>query len=188
MFCTNCGNQVTDNSRFCTQCGAEIPNTNVYGNVMDLSTPTKQWGMKWHGVLQVFLVIGMLLNFTGGINAITGAQYLSAGISADMVYKKYGESLHTLDVMYGIVRLCFVPLAGITVYKLHKLKCGAPKLLLIMYAIGLGLTVFYAFFGSIITSVNLFDASTIASMILSIAMIAINKIYYDHRSHLFVNY
>ena len=150
--------------------------------------------MNWHKFLVYFcLWAGAIINFLSGITSVGGGQYESYGVSADMIYS-YFRGLKTADVIYGIALIGIAAFGFYTAYNLLKMKKGAPKLLLILYAVVAAVSVIYTIaviviikgsYARIDTSSITASAST--SVIISVIMIIINNIYYKKREHLFVN-
>ena len=148
---------------------------------------TQEWGLKWHNVLKVLLILGALLNLANSTSFITGSQYTASGVSADVVYAIYGNGLKVLDMCYGFVCIGLAVLAGVITFQLHTFKKTGPILLLSLYGINFISSILYLVAGSAITGINLFTASTAGSLAGSFTMFFVNKIYYDHRKHMFVN-
>ena len=151
------------------------------------ASEAQEWGLKWHNVLKVLLILGALLNLANGTSYLSGSQYNGSGVTAEAVYAVYGNGLKLLDMFYGFVCFGLAVLAGVIVYQLHTFKKTAPTLLLSLYASNFGASVLYLIVGSAITGLNLFTAGTAGSLAGAITMFFVNKIYYDHRKHLFVN-
>lgn len=212
MICPNCGKELPDNAKFCENCGTAIsqsanetpveppqPTAPVNDGVFSSSAAntsqstatsngqTQDWGLKWHNALQVLLILGVLGNLVYAINFLTGSQYAASGVTAEEVYEVYGSGLKTLDTFYGLVCFALAILGGIIVYMLHGFKKMGPTLLLALYAVNFVTSIIYLSVGSSITGINLFDASSAGSLVGSVVMFVANKIYYDHRKHLFVN-
>lgn len=146
--------------------------------------------MRWFKFLIYFaLFASALLNLVNGIKSITGAQY---GDEKELVYAFF-ESLKAIDVIMGI--LC-IGLAAFTVYvrfRLAAYKADGPKLLIIMYIAVLAIDILYliavafAISKSGVGIGDLLSGSVIGTLIGSVVMLIVNKIYFDKRKALFVN-
>ncbi len=148
-------------------------------------------GMKWYKFLIYFsLFAGAVINVISGIPFLTGSIYdTSSGYegTSDLVYAFY-PGLKTIDVMYGIVALATAVLCIVARFALAKYKKSGPALLLSVYAVGIVISIIYFIaFKAIVTDVDLDTSSIVSSMVSSVVMIIINKIYFDKRKHLFVN-
>ena len=208
MKCPNCGSEIPEGVKFCENCGTAVPQAAAQAPVSQQTTPandgvfssstanssqtapaggTQEWGLKWHNALKVLLILGALLNLANSSGFITGSQYNASGVTAEVIYAVYGNGLKTLDMCYGFICIGLAVLAGVIVFQLHTFKKTAPVLLLSLYAINFISSILYLVAGSAITGLNLFTASTAGSLAGAVTMFVVNKIYYDHRKHLFVN-
>ena len=149
-----------------------------------------EMGMKWHKFLIYFsLWAGAVLYVISGMLLITGGIYNSSGVSSSMIYAYYG-SLKTVDVIFGLLYIALACYLIYTRFQLARFKFGAPSKLTICYVLGVVIAVAYMIGVSSATDLSIsdmMDSRTTTQIITSIAMIIINKVYYDKRSHLFVN-
>ena len=146
MFCKNCGAQNPDDVKFCQSCGSAVgeqpanpdagapageqnqPVTN--GAYADPAPATLS--MKWHKFLVYFaLWAGALINLVNGLQSLSGSQY---GEYKGWVYALF-SGLQAADMAYGVVLLVCAALGCFVAYSLLKMKKGAPKLLMILYAV-----------------------------------------------------
>ena len=148
--------------------------------------------MKWHKFLVDFsLWVGAILNLYNGIIALTGKQYEAQGVRASLIYS-YFPSLKTGDVIYGVLLIGLAAVTVITALKLLKFKKGAPMWLKMLYLLGLIASIFYV---TIVTSAlknynadtSEFVGNAVILAIISVAMIAINHVYYGKREAMFIN-
>lgn len=174
----------------------EVPNqqtapnyNNNYGNVpVQLQKPPL--GMGWFKFLINFALIASgILNVITGIVYFTGASYeiIEAGMAA-MVYEAYPE-LKILDVVMGIFSLVFAGFVIATRFLLAGYKKIGPIFLYVIYGFTLVINLVYIFVGAGILGVSvaqLIDTSTISSLIVSVAMLVINIVYFTKRRELFV--
>lgn len=148
-----------------------------------------QQGMKWHKFLVYFsLWANALISLIYGITALTGAQY---GEYRDLVYT-FIPGMKAPDMVYGLLLLCLAILAVVTALSLLKFKAKGPKLLTFLYLWGVVCSLFYLIWA--ISVLSRYDADTgdviaraVPSLIVSLIMVAVNKVYYSKRAHLFVN-
>ena len=150
----------------------------------------KQLGMKWFHFLIYFvlwanaaiLILSSLSYFTGGIYE-----------SPSQVYTQY-PALQLIDMLYGAAMCCFGVFCIITRSKLAKFKVGAPNLVYVFYIFGnIVLPIAYNVIALIaIGSVGdviptLTDPYMIGTIVGTIIVVALNKVYFNKRAHLFVN-
>ena len=143
--------------------------------------------MKWHKFLVYFgLWAGAVINCISGISTMAGGQY---GDSRDRVYAVF-TGLSAIDILYGAFLIAMAVLGVITALRLLKLKAGAPKLLYILYGVGVVTSIVYMLLASAVTHLpigDFFSSSTVSSLVTGIAFFAINVRYYQKRESLFVN-
>ena len=148
-----------------------------------------QQGMKWHKFLVYFaLWASAVIYLIYGIIALTGAQY---GEYRDLVYS-YIPGMKAPDMIYGFLLLCLAVLAVLTALSLLKYKAKGPKLLTFLYLWSVICSLFYLIWAvSVLSKYNADTSDVIAeavpSLVTSVIMIIINRIYYNKRAHLFVN-
>lgn len=145
--------------------------------------------MKWFNFLIYFsLFAGALLNFGTGISLLTGMAYETAyGNAKELVYAFY-EGLEFIDTTTAILSFA-LSFFGIYVrFRLSQYRVNGPKMLINLYTASLAVGLFYVIGFFIVTEgeVDSF-ASMGASVAINIAMIGLNKKYFDNRKHLFVN-
>ena len=88
----------------------------------------------------------------------------------------------------GIACLALAVLAIFTRQKLANYKSDGPKLLIMLYAGNIAVSLGYVLLVMIIVGNDVVDISTIVpSILVSIVMMAVNKTYFDKRKDLFVN-
>ncbi len=142
--------------------------------------------MKWHKFLIYFsLWVGAVSNGLTAIGFWTGSFYTDP----ETVYHTYA-GLKTVDLLMSFVILAFAVLLIVTRYALAGFKTNAPKLLLIVYAVYAAVLLLHPLILVGVTGLSftdLMDSSSITSLITSVVMIFVNKVYYDKRASLFVN-
>lgn len=151
--------------------------------------PVQEQGMKWHKFLVYFsLWAGAIYNFVNGIKFMTGAQYEG---KKDLVYAVI-PNLKAPDIFFGFICVVVGIMAAVTAVSLLKYKASGPKLLTTTYIVGVAGSLIYVIMASSVLSKYNVDLSSVYSsasvnIIVSVAMIIVNSIYYKKRAHLFVN-
>ena len=199
MFCQYCGAQIPDGSAFCNACGRrqqivqqpqqpqrqEAPSYQQAQPNYQQAQPAYQQpvyqqpayqqpmpGMKWHKFICYFaLWLSAVSNLFVGIN------YLS--------------SYNGIPKIYGGFAIVIAVLCVLTALKLIKFKADAPKTLhnlLLLSTVGsFAFTLWSAgvFSGYGIDFGNRDTAAALASFVISLVIIMINKSYYNKRAYLF---
>ena len=167
-------------------------NAQIYSYGLTNREMQNMYPMKWHKFLVYFaLWAAAILHLFNGIMAITGKQYEAQGVRASLIYSFF-PSLKTGDVIYGVLLIGLAAVTVITALKLLKFKKGAPLWLKMLYLLGLIASLFYVI---IVTSAlkkynadtSEFVGNAVISAIISVAMIAINHVYYGKREAMFYN-
>lgn len=155
-----------------------------------MSTYNKQpeLTMKWHNFLIYFsLWAGGILSIVSGCQVMTGTHYGLGASDLERLYSLYG-SLKTVDLIFGVLMIVAGVFLIYTRFQLAGFKEGAPNKLTICYALNLVVSLAYIFAaaGAINEpATELMDASTGSTIVTSIVMIIVNRIYYAKRAHLF---
>lgn len=202
--CPNCNAVVEDAARFCTACGTPFvtegeqapaaPQAPVYVQPMPQQAaptpPVVEQPMSWFKFLIYFaLFLGAVLNVVNGFNYISGGIYFvqtNGQVSAEQVYSLYGAALKAVDVFYGVVLLAMSAFGVYTRFRLAKYKKNGPTCLYVLYAAGAAVSLLYTLAVAVVSGVN--DLATVVpSVVVSIAMILLNRTYFQKRSALFVN-
>lgn len=142
--------------------------------------------MNWFKFLIYFaLFAGAVLNFIAGINLLSGN-------SNEMLYR-FVPGLQTLDILYGLVVLVMAGLAVYTRFQLSAYRAKGPKLLTLLYVINLVSALVYTIGTYMCVDSNPYIelnesalTSNAASMAVCVAMIFVNKTYFQKRASLFV--
>lgn len=159
---------------------------------MDLNNVFDQNGNKvpmgWYKFLIYFaLFAGGVLNIGTGIMQLTGTiyeMYGVSGVTAGLVYRVYGDGLKFLDIFCGIALIAIGAFAFVVRDKLAKFKPEAPKFITIIYAVTLGVAVFYIVAATAITNVSMIE-SQITSISMSVVFLCVNINYFKKRAFLF---
>ena len=150
----------------------------------------KQLGMKWFHFLIYFV---LWLNAASMI--ICSLPYFNGSIweSPSAMYTQY-PTLQSIDYIYGGALLLFGVFCIITRSRLAKFKKGAPILVYLFYIFGnLVLNLSYNVLVLLVMNragdlISMFlDPELIGSIVGTIVIVALNKVYFDKRAHLFVN-
>lgn len=188
-FCQYCGKEIPNDSKFCPNCGATVnvqqdsfqPNSNMNYSYSQVNTLPMNW---YKFLIYCALFLGALSNAYTGVQMLTGSQY---GDMSAAVYS-YFSSLKTIDMIMGIACIGLAVLAIIVRQKLAGFKSDGPKMLLLLYVVSVAVSLGYALLVMAIVGSDVIDFSTIApTLAVSVAMIFVNKTYFDKRQHLFIN-
>lgn len=184
MFCNHCGTTFDDQMQFCPTCGtpARIYNTTP-------AQPTQpDMPMKWFKFLIYFsLFASAVLNAISGFRFVSGTIY---GESSGQIYSVF-SNLKILDMIIGVVSIAFAGLAIYTRVRLAGFFANGPKLVCITYAAGAIINIVYIV--GILTILPSYAteyidfSSNITNIVVSILMVGANYVYFNKRSHLFVN-
>lgn len=147
-----------------------------------------QFKMKWYKFLIYFsLFFSAVINLISGILQITGMNYNISGADASAVYLYYGSGLKIIDVLFGIFVIALAVYAIYVRFRLAGFRQNGPTSYYILLAANaIGSTLYYIA-ASFVTGIMMFDSSTITTLVSSIAMLALNVVYFNKRSQLFVN-
>ena len=137
----------------------------------------KELGMKWFHFLIYFVL------------------WLNAGAYVLLGFLLLGFAVDTLDMVYAGILLGFAVFCLITRSRLAKFKKGAPGCLYAVYILGnVVLVLFFNIISWMVTSGSLtdlvamlLDPSLLSAIVGTIIAVAINKVYFNKRKHLFVN-
>lgn len=206
-FCSYCGSAVNEGAFICIQCGCAVINVEEQKDLMekDIETPhfdssknediviktvasDTKVSLGWYKFLIYFLLfLGAIINFINGICYLSGNIYslLSSGkVTAEDVYRIYGNGLHSVDVFFGLFSITFAIFALVTRDQLAKFKPNAPKYVTAYYAISAGATFLNSVLVMSITSAAM-DVSQIVSIITSVIFLFLNMKYFEARTNLF---
>ncbi len=210
MYCQNCRNYVADGTKFCPNCGAAIAAPQeqqayqqqpyqqadpqqAYHSQPSYQAPVypvMEQPMKWYKFLIYFsLFASAVLNFFSGVQLLTGNHYGTDG-EANLVYSMF-SGLQGLDILVGILMIAVAAFAIYTRMRLAQYRADGPKMLMILYAVNAIVGLVYVIGLSALVNDMVRDAldysSFTSNIAMSVAMIFINKKYFDKRKHLFVN-
>lgn len=209
MFCPKCGTQLNDGQSFCHNCGNAVENGASQQNgaqqanqqhynpyqqpgFIPMQPPVQAYPMAWFKFLIYFAIIaGAIINCIGGILSFTGAQYGSA-LEAKLVYAVF-PSLKTLDIFFAIACIALAVFGFYVRSRLAKFCANGPKMVLALYAAsGIISFVYCIAAAGILSDALVLDTSElilegVMTLIVSIVMIIINRVYFNKRKALFVN-
>ncbi|SEK18928.1 zinc-ribbon domain-containing protein [Pseudobutyrivibrio ruminis] len=206
MFCSSCGTQLEEGTLFCPNCGNPVAQANdaaqtqaeasaaqasapvnpapQFDGSTQYYTPQPVLGLKWAHFLGYFaLWAGALVNLGSGISFITGLIYNG---DASFIYD-YFPGLQVLNILYGVCLLGTVALNVFAALSIIKCKKQTGLLVCLVYSAQVVLSLVYVVAGSIILSSFAGDASVVSSVIVSIVMIFVNRVYFNNRRDVYVN-
>ena len=159
---------------------------NGYQQPMYPIYPVQSLPMNWHKFLIYFsLWAGGILNILSGALMSTGANYsIFSDVSSALIYAIY-PGLQICDIVIGILTIAAGVFAIVTRFLLAGFKRVGPTCLLGVYAANIVISVLYVVITSAISGMNMMDAQTLTSLVTSVVMIAVNRVYYNKRAVLF---
>lgn len=202
MFCKYCGGALPDTAKFCKHCGAALsepsvqvgagsadrapvtPGTSAYGT-LPVAEPSMGW---FKFIINFQLFASALLNVVSAIPFITGSQYNGA---ADIVYATW-PGVRYIDLFYVIASFAIAAYAIFVRFQLAGFRQKAPLMYYVFCVAATVISIAYLLMIHFETGFPISDliesgarlGSSVAS---SIALLVINKVYFDKRSYMFVN-
>ena len=189
MYCPKCGNLLAENSHFCPSCGASIGVTQAQVTYPYVDAePTPAYPMKWFKFLIYFsLFFAAATHAFTGIRMLTGAVY---GSEAELIYATI-ENLRLSDIVIGVLMLICAALCLFTRFQLSGYKKIGPLMLTVLYGYNIAISLIYiiGIMAVLPSEVRVYmDLSTFGSDIaVSVAVMFVNRSYFNKRADLFVN-
>ena len=181
--CRRCGTVLPEGSRFCPNCGGQVSGYQETVPVWQESGPVGP-PLKWFKfIIYVQLFLSALGNLVTGIQLLTGLAY--GGLRAS-VYTLY-PALRPVDVVMGLLSLGLMVWVLVVRQRLAKFRRGAPRLYLIWIGASLGVALFYLVAASLVLGQLVMTGSVVGSLVGSLVLIVLNRVYFRKREHLFVN-
>lgn len=166
-------------------------NNNPFDNYKGMSDSTirsnlRELPMNWYKFL-----IYVALWFSAAVNILGAVPYFTGTSQAEEILTQF-PVLSTVDLFYGVLTLGMGVLAVMTRFALAGYKKSAPKLVVGLYTYGLVISLAYngivlAITSSAYDTVNMIITvmSVVTSLIINVAMVICNHIYFKKRKHLF---
>lgn len=147
-----------------------------------------QLGMNWFKfVIWVQLFITTITGVFNGYQIFTGAHYKLSDMRLEMLYDMY-EGLQGIDSVIGISFMCLGAFALVTRFALAGFKKVGPVMYISLLAMVIVLNVIYVIaVDAIVDNIQVTDSSIIVSIVIYVALLICNIIYFRKRKHLFVN-
>ena len=143
--------------------------------------------MKWHKFLIYFsLWAGAVICALNGLQLLTGTVY-GPNNESEAVYVHF-PALKSVDMVFGVIMIAIAVFLIYTRFQLARFREGAPNKLTIAYLLQLAAFLGYGIVISGIVHMSFSDvinSQTSASIVSSIVMIVVNRVYYNKRAHLF---
>ena len=216
MRCNVCGAQLDDGTKTCPYCGCATEGDGKQVTVYTASDASAQEsagdnanatispafmtdssvgrevgpsvGLKWAHFLGYFaLWIGALANLANGIRLLNGSLYEEQGVTAEMVYAFWGNSLKYADKFYSVCLIILAVLAACGAVAILKYKAIAGTLVSAVYAVNAISGIAYIAMTTHIVGQSTLDPQTAVSIIVAIVFFCVNIFYFKKRKHIFVN-
>jgi hypothetical protein len=166
-------------------------NNNPFGNYKGTSDSAVRGGLREMPMLWYKMLIYFVLWISAAVNILSAYTYISGGAQTEEALAMF-PILGTLDLFYGILTVGMGVFALITRFALANYKKNAPKLIVGLYCYGFAISLIYnvtvlALTSSIYEPVDFIitGMSVGTSVIMNIAMIACNYVYFKKRRRLF---
>ena len=131
-------------------------------------------------------------NIIGGIGILTGGQYTVDGENvSELVYGMF-PNLQVIDVIYGLACMALGAFQIFTRFQLSSYKSSAPACIMAMYIVSGVLVAVYnlvviGFVSGEIMAIEELVGQAVGSIVGSVVMVILNKVYFDKRKYLFIN-
>lgn len=164
-------------------------NQPIYTNPSTVSS--NGLGMKWYKfIIYVQLFLSALSGLVNGIKYITGSVY---GDLAERIYARF-PSMKTVSTITGILMLAAAVVAIIARQKLAGFKHDGPMFYYITCGISIGASLIYCIAAyselskcSWLVDTSSYLAGSIIGILISVAFLIANIIYFGHRKDMFTN-
>lgn len=187
MFYPNCGTSTPAGQSVCSNCGTAVMHQQPITDIFSQQPYAPRMSMGWYKFLIYFcLWVGAILTFITGISYLFGFQQ---GGMTDCAFAVYSVEQFFVDTIYGIVCIALGIFMIVTRFRLARFRANALALLYCVYALNTVIPLLYILATSAVTMLPLswlFDAQTISMIVVSVAMIVINVIYFRKRREMFV--
>lgn len=219
MFCRFCGKEIMEGGRFCLNCGKEVAEAGMKqeetvqaetvpaespqmggqqayqpANPQIQVNPVQNHPMAWFKFVIYFQLFANAVIML--YNAASGFFGLGYGDDAALIYMLCPE-LKAVDVIYGIVCLCFAVAAILVRQRLAHYKKNAPTLYLGFVGAVLASSLLYTFAGiavlswvspyAVKASIATLAGSIMGTVLSAAIFLPLNYIYFKKRRELFVN-
>lgn len=164
-------------------------NQPIYTNPSTVSS--NGLGMKWYKfIIYVQLFLVALSGVVNGIKYITGSVY---GDLSERIYARF-PSMKTVSIITGILMLAAAVVAIIARQKLAGFKHDGPMFYYITCGISIGASLIYCIAAyselskcSWLVDTSSYLAGSIIGILISVAFLIANIIYFGHRKDMFTN-
>ncbi|MCD8142397.1 MAG: hypothetical protein LUD83_03860, partial [Clostridiales bacterium] len=146
--------------------------------------PTPRPTMKWFKfVIWVQLFLAALSNLGAGLGLLTGMAY---GDYVSDVYAMF-PVLRPLDIFEGLLCLALAVAVIYVRFQLSGYKQKGPTLYLYFLLASVAVSLLYVLASSLALGSFAGGVSTISSLVTTVVMYVLNRIYFEKRRFLFVN-
>ena len=148
---------------------------------------TPEYPMKWHKFLIYFsLWAGAVIAAINAVMMLLGLHY---GEEAQLVYAIY-KGLKPVDVLFGLLMLACGVAYIVARFKLARLERSGVKMVITLPIIMVVLNIAYPLVVSFVTGISMgemWDSSSVGSIVGSVVLAMYNKKYYTERDALLVD-
>lgn len=204
MKCTNCGAEIADGSVFCGECGSKTESVETtveksvslgteeasveanYSKTPEAFTAnaTVNVNLAWAKFLGYFaLWAGAIVNMFSAIKSFAGSEF---GADKNWFYETY-PLIHPVMILTGVLMALLAAGCAYSAICIIKQKKAVIKFLPLTNFLCAFVTAFNVIGLSIAVSFNCSDASTIATILVNVAMGFVNMKYFSNRSDIYCN-
>ena len=149
-------------------------------------------GMNWYSFLIYFLLwAGAVINLINGFQLITGIEVTDLiEFSSFSALYSYFPGLKALDIVYGLLIVSLAVYEIVVRFALARYKKDGPRMLIRFYIANTVIPVAYLLIALAIVNVPLsavISTRYVLSLVWSVVVIFLNRIYFKKRERLFVN-
>ena len=178
--CTKCGTELSEEIQYCPVCGNQ--------QFPDPPQENPELPMRWYRfVIRFQLFAAALFSVVNALNLFSGRVFgikNSDGLKA--VYRVYPE-LKPLAIIAGIMYLGVAAYDLFVRQQLAEYRKNAPMLYIISIVVSILPYLVFTIGESVVTEGGLGDITGYAAVVIVLAMLYANYVYFSKRKHMFVN-
>ncbi len=187
MYCPYCGANVPEHLARCPSCGADLNAPQSPETYAAAPSRPAERPMKWfHFLIYFALWISAIVNLVNGFPLLTGSAY---GESTELLYA-VSPALHVLTVLIGLLSIGMAVLCIYCRFRLAGFYRNGPATLYAVYLCGLVISILYSIgtllcLSDLMPGLPVFNSTVITSILTSVVMLLVNRVYFKKRAHLF---